>query len=155
MNRDPIPVHNLLQAEGFADMRVQLDLQARLLRIVRQALPEILRHHCLHCVPKDESLVLYADNPAWAYQLRFYGQHLRRALEDATGTNYSEIVVHNLMPSRPAELPHAHPNLPSAAMVDHIKSCAGSASCPELREAWERLGRTLEEARRKRENDGN
>lgn len=149
MSRDPTPVNSLLERQDFAAMRAQLEFQSRLLQAARLALPENLRSHCVHCVARDDSLILYADSPAWACQLRYYGPHLRLAVEAASGCSYREIRVRNLLPTITGQVPRPRPTPPSAATVEHVRNCAESTTIPEIREAWKRLEQTLENARRK------
>jgi hypothetical protein len=50
----------------------QIDQQKTLLSVVKNALPEMLAEHTLHCVIHDAILIIYTDAAVWSSQLRFY-----------------------------------------------------------------------------------
>jgi hypothetical protein len=139
----PHPVGQLLRSGGWAALAAELEAQARLLAVVRAALPEALAAHCRHCVPAADSLLLYVDSPASASPLRFYGPALVAAVAAATGRTFQDFRVRiHREPSPPPR-----PRRPSATAEASrsVQFGADAATSDEVRNALLRLSRTLAE----------
>ncbi|MGZ8217163.1 DciA family protein [Methylomagnum sp.] len=140
----PEPARRFIKGDILASLGSQLAEQNRLLQAVQACLPEFLASHCRHCVPKGERLLIYADTPAFASQLRFYGPSLLARLEEITGRRFREFQVRNLLsvmaPPKSKPPPALQP--PTSRAVKTLRD--GAANSPdEIGEALLRLSRTL------------
>jgi hypothetical protein len=148
MPGNPIPLSGLLGSVGLASIHAQLEGQERLLRAVRQGLPDFLRGHCPHCVAKDDRLVLYVDSPAFASQVRFFGPSLLAHLEQATGQRFRDIQIRNLLPAAPRPGAKRPITPPAPGITEMLRATADNSSSGEIRDALVRLSQTLDRLRR-------
>ncbi len=144
MSNDPVkPLASLLQGPALAAIETTLARHRQVLQIVRQALPDFLARHCLDCVVKPNSLILYTDTPLFSSQLRFYATHLRQRLASEAQLHFAGIQVRNRLESgRPAR-PKREPPAPSSAVVDLLRAQAETDPDSELGIAFRRLSDTL------------
>ncbi len=144
MSRRPeSPNALLIQSSGFRALLVQVEKHERLLRIARAALPSVLGEHCKACLSKEGRIVIFADSPAWATQLRFFGPAILASLRSCDGENFREVQVRNLtretIPDESRSM-----NLPSPEVARMVRMSAIDAPTDELRAALMRLGATIE-----------
>ena len=144
----PQPVRALLESSALASIRAELAEQARLLRTVREGVPEFLSAHCLYAIAKGDRLLIYVDSPAWGSQLRFYGPSLLERLERTTGYGFKELQVRNLLSAVGSPARRSEPRLapPQAALGELLRRSAETAP-GELKEALKRLCRAVESLR--------
>jgi hypothetical protein len=148
MPGSPAPLKGFLDNAALASIRAQLDVQGRLLRVVRQGLPEFMGSHCRHCVLKEDCLLIYVDSPAFASQVRFYGPSLLAHIESAAGLRVRNIQVRNLLPAAPKPAEKIRPAPPSQATGEMLRTAAENSPSGEIKDALLRLSQTLEEMRR-------
>lgn len=56
---------------------LRIEKHKKLLACIRDALPHPLSEHCLDCCVTDKnSLLIFCENAAWAFNLRFYAEHI-------------------------------------------------------------------------------
>jgi hypothetical protein len=148
MTDRPEPVAALLKGSAWASVQAELELQARLLAAVRGDLPDSLAPHCRHCVASAERLIVYADSPAFASQLRFCGPNLLAAVESATGRRFREFRVRTVLDARPRPDPTPPaPAVTAGTAAALVRESAATAASTDIKEALLRLGRTLDRAR--------
>ncbi len=148
MPDNPEHVRQHFRGEAMSIIQAELANQARMLRVVRQGLPDFLGGHCQHCVVEGNRLLIYSDSPAFAYQLRFYGPSLLSKIEEATGQRFQDVRIRNLLPAGPAqayEKPHVFVP-PSPSVGVSLRESAENSPHEEIREALLRLSRAVEEA---------
>jgi hypothetical protein len=146
MAAKPEPARRFVKGDVLSPLSAQLAEQQRLLQAVRSNLPEFLAPHCRHCVPRGERLLIYADTPAFASHLRFYGPNLLMRLEQATGQRFRECQVRNLF-SVIAEAKGKPPSpihRPAPKVVNAIRDDAINRQ-DEVGEALLRLCRALDQ----------
>jgi hypothetical protein len=149
MPRDPKPVQGLLRGAALASIMAQLDSQGRLLRAVREGLPAFLSIHCRHCIAKGDRLLIYADSPAFASQVRFYGPGLLPRIEQSIGLRFRDIQVRNLLDAAPMDAINKKPRAvpPARGVSELLRESAENAAHEEITEALLRLSRTLAKGR--------
>lgn len=147
MAAKPEPVQRFVTGDVLSSLGAQLAEQQQLLRFVQSNLPTFLAPHCRHCVQSGERLLIYADNPAFASQLRFYGPNLLTRLEQATGRRLRECQVRNLLSviAMPKGKPSSPIRRPKPKVVNTIRYSAINRR-DEVGEALLRLCRALDRA---------
>lgn len=148
MAAKPEPASRFIKGDILGSFSAQLAEQSRLLRAVQAELPTFLAPHCRHCVLKGERLLIYADTPAFASQLRFYGPSLLIRLEQTTGNPIKEFQVRNLLSviAVPKGKPPSPVVLPTSRTTKKIRE-SGANRPDEIGEALLRLSQTIEQAR--------
>lgn len=144
MSSSPQTLRRILDSSALATIRARMDIQARLLFVVRQGLPEFLAEHCRYCVDKDDNLLIYMDSPAWGSQLRFYGPGLLNHVTQATGRRFRDLRVRSLLPTLPTEAARPPVRPPARSLGESVRVSADHVASADLREALLRLSRTLE-----------
>jgi hypothetical protein len=152
MANKPQPTRQFLENPIFEDLHRRVEIHARLLKKVKEAVPGAMAGHCLHCVAREDgSLVLYTDSQAFASQLRFHVPSILARLQAAGEAGVRRIAVRNLCPTgqaEPAE-PIVRMKKPSAYAVEAVKACV-RADGDELDAALARLGASMEQHTEKR-----
>jgi hypothetical protein len=143
MNQQPKSPSSLLESAGLQAVMAKLELHKALLARIRRLLPPPLAEHCRDCLVTGGRLVIFVDDPAWAFQARFFLPAIQTGLSSAGELRVTEIQVRNLHqrspnPSAPAK---AKPTLRTARA---IKSCALEIGAEELKGALLRLAETIE-----------
>jgi hypothetical protein len=135
----------ILAAASLRLLLRRVELHRGLLRLIRAELPAHIAERCADCLAhEDGRLILFAEAPSWASQLRFYAPAILARI-NAEGYRYREIRVRNLPISSPAAAKAQAENLhrPSRAAFDAVRECAASCSSKELANALSRLGATM------------
>lgn len=144
MSDNPVkPVASLMQTPALARIGATLALHRRVLEFVRQALPAHLARHCLDCVVKADSLILYTDSPLFSSQLRFYTAQLRETLQVQHSMTLATIQVRNRCETGRPTAPRRFRVVPSTDVVNLLQSQAAVEPESELGTALGRLGETL------------
>lgn len=141
--RQPESVAGLFQGAALRSIRSQIEKHRQVLDAAKKALPKFLADHCADCVIKPDRLVLYADSPAWAAQIRFYAPPLLSKVQQSTGYRFQDLVIRNALPvaTKPR---HKPASISSPGFVaELLKDSALSASSGELKEALLRLSETV------------
>jgi hypothetical protein len=65
-----------------SNLLLRIEKHQKLLTIIKAALPAPLAAHCLDCCINDKNtLLLYCENAAWAFNLRFYAERILSGIE--------------------------------------------------------------------------
>lgn len=141
----------LFPNNALAYVYSQIELQKRLLRPVREALPATLSTHVVHCIIKKKELIIFTDTAAWASQLRFYHNTMLASIAPLTKESVNLLQV-KVMTSLPGiELRQASaPIIPSAEKIKLIRSTGTMASDEHLKQALIKLSATLQRLSDKR-----
>lgn len=155
MPDNPEPVSKHLRGDGLMAFRLELQKQARLLQIVRQALPEFMGEHCRHCVlEENDRLLIYTESAAFSYQLRFYGPSLIAKIAENTGLRLKDVRIRNLMPVGVEQARYNKPRVfepPLGGVGETLRESAANSPHDEVRAALLRLSQTVEEFNRRKE----
>ncbi len=95
--------HYLQQHPPLRQLRTRLQEQQRLLRQVQQWLPAPLSIHCHNAAWQHTQLILAADSPVWADQLRYQAPRLLQHLR-TTYPSISTIRVYSRPTLNPTDL---------------------------------------------------
>ncbi len=130
---------------SLASLYNQIEQQKKLLKIVREALPDQLKEHAKHCVIDQNKLMVYADSANWASQLRFYRSAILGAI-DKIPNHRVDILQFKITEAlhRQVEQPDRHVNLPGAASIAEIRHNAEAREDDSLACALLKLSSTLE-----------
>lgn len=141
----PSKVSTLLGSDATLNHLGQmLRQQQRLLRQIRDILPDPLDAHCLHARISVDQLILHTDSPVWTSRLRFHAPQLLKQLrQQAPRLRKVKILIH--IPSR-TQAPKHRKVVLSPASAASIHDLADHISDPDLRAALQRL-----ESRKKEE----
>ena len=121
--------------------------QEHLLRLIREALPKSLGDHCLHCLPKNDTLTIQVGTAAQATMLRFQTSGLLEKIARQGGPLFREIRIRTLPTSADINRPKSRrAQRPSAETTRLLIASAESNEEGEIRSALMRLGQTLEKA---------
>lgn len=84
--KKPIQLKTLLERGGgrLAALARRGRRVAELAAVVRAAVPATLRPHVVAVNWRDQTLIVFADSPAWASRLRFFGEDIGEALHSHT-----------------------------------------------------------------------
>ncbi|CCE22401.1 DciA family protein [Methylotuvimicrobium alcaliphilum] len=131
---------------SLASLYSQVEQQKKLLKIVREALPDHLKERAVHCVIDRNKLMVYADSANWASQLRFYRTAILGAIDkipsqqvDILQFKITEAL--HLQVEQPEE---RHVNVPCAASIAEIRHNAEAREDDSLACALLKLSLTLE-----------
>lgn len=136
-----------VQAAIPAFLRESMEKQKKLLRIVRQGLPEPIRRHCCHCVSEGDTLVVFLDSQAFLSQMRFFVPSLLRWLTE-NGLAFKEIQSRILFSTafQPKKVPKIERELPPDSIVREFLAYA-DRSPDELGQALRHFATTIERLR--------
>ncbi len=115
----------------------QINAHKKVLEIVRKSLPSALSGHVAYAFVIDRRLLVYADSAAWAAQLRFYNQEIRKEV----GVFYGKPLetLHIKLIDSVLKKPPAKPKIPSLAVVETIENDSLEISDPQLKAALQSL----------------
>jgi hypothetical protein len=144
MATHPISIRGFLNYKNLAELNRTLNLHRQTLAEIKKNLPPVLADHCIHCVPKQDRLIVYVDTAAFASQLRFFAPTLIDALASTTYSGFKEIKIRIAMPTAHPEgaTKKALPLTETAAI--HVSKTAETCQSEEIRLSLLRLGRTLQ-----------
>ena len=131
-NRTMIYLHN------------QIEQQQRILKQLKEALPDDLAKHTKHCLIKDYKLLVYTDSAIWASQLRFYNSAILASIQTLVKTPIENLQIKII--SRTTGLTvttQRKANLPSLKGIDLIRKHSLSISDDKLSVALLKLSTTL------------
>jgi hypothetical protein len=133
---------SFFQSKILQGLQQQLALQQELKTIVQMALPEMIASHCVHCVMKTKTLIIYTRTAGSASQLRFYQPAMRASLASA-GFNEIERLLFRV--AQPVAKPDEEPvQIPSQDIVDLLIQQGDANQEDELGRALLKLGKTLD-----------
>jgi hypothetical protein len=141
--RRPEPIAGLCQGAALQLIQTRIEKHRQVLDAARKALPKFLADHCTDCVTKPDRLILYADSPAWAAQIRFYAPHILSMVQQSTGHRFQDLVIRNTFPVA-TKPPHNPVVISSPGFVAEVlKDSALSSPSGELKDALLRLSETV------------
>jgi hypothetical protein len=146
--------HYLQRHPPLRQLRTQLQEQQRLLQQVQQWLPAPLSTHCHNAAWQQTRLILAADSPVWADQLRYQTPHLLQHLR-TTYPSISTIRVHSRPTLNPADLlrparPAQHHCTRQQAKVVSDSAC--HIQDQTLSDALKKLAQTLSAGKSQKSN---
>ena len=122
----------------------QIEQQQRILKQLKEALPDDLAKHTKHCLIKDYKLLVYTDSAIWASQLRFYNSAILASIQTLVKTPIENLQIKII--SRTTGLTvttQRKANLPSLKGIDLIRKHSLSISDDKLSVALLKLSTTL------------
>lgn len=130
---------------SLASLYSQIDQQKKLLKIVREALPDHLKERAVHCVIDGNKLMVYADSANWASQLRFYRNAILGAI-DKIPNHRVDILQFKITEALRLQVDQRerHVNVPGAASIAEIRHNAEAREDDSLACALLKLSSTLE-----------
>lgn len=150
MRRDrPLATGDLLSGTMLRALSIRSRRHELILGELRKALPEALGAHCLACVDRDDTLVVFTDGAAWATQLRFTIPSRLAGLAGRFGGSWTRCQVRIAAPpgsARPTR--GAPPRIPDAHAADALTVAAETIDSDPLRDALLRLSATWRALRR-------
>lgn len=138
------PFNDYFQHRILAYLTGQITQQKQLLQLVRSILPEFLANHTLHCLIRDEKLLVYTDAAVWASQLRFYHKLILANIKPLSRRPIETLQIKIIsMPTGITLQPAGKKKIPSEKTVDLIRKHSLSISDKPLKQALLRLSSTL------------
>ena len=135
-------VRHLLQDKPTLNhLEHEINAQRALLAEIRRLLPGELAAHCVSARLHGQRLVLHTDSPVWASRLRFMASELLSLLENRD-RSLREIKI-KLLPARSPGTKRRAPARRSHTAGDIVADSAEHVESAALREALQRLSRTL------------
>lgn len=117
--------------------------QCRLLRIVRQNIPEPLAEGVIGCVLKTSKLVLLTESGATCSKLRFYSPVLLDALRANSQLEIESLTL-RVMQTKKTEVSRQRKHkLPSPTSVATVRESSYTCSDAKLQQSLSRLAETL------------
>jgi hypothetical protein len=143
MATHPISIRGFLNNKDLTNLNRTLNLHRQTLAEIKKNLPPVLADHCIHCVPKQDRLIVYVDTAAFASQLRFFVPALVQALASTTHSVFKEIQIRIAMPTGHQERATKKALPLTEAAGIHVNKTAEACQSEEIRLSLLRLGRTL------------
>ena len=134
---------DILDTAGIDNLLTRLKKHRDLLSVIQGGLPDALHKHCKDCVADGTRLVLFAESPVWAFQLRFHAPSILNRLREEHGLNYRNIEIRSLPPTEQRRPGDGQSSMPTARAAAAIGACADQAGTEELKKSLERLAVTL------------
>lgn len=136
----------------FRVLTAQIDGQLKVLQTIRQALPDELAPHAIHCVSQGKKLTVYTDASVWATPLRFHKQTILTStalLKEA----YTELLVKVISPiDGDIYLSKSDPIIPPQSVINAIQDFGLRIDDQQLQESLLRLSKTLSRLQKKPKN---
>ncbi len=124
----------------FLGLLNKIKTHQSVLAAVRRVLPAALAGHVAYALVIDGRLLLYADAPVWATQLRFYWQPLTHAAA-VSGGPVERLRIRVL--AQTAAIPTTKPRAPSLAAVAAIEQGSATITDKRLKATLQRLSLNL------------
>ncbi len=154
MKRHKVTFKNILKdSHGhFRALTAQIDVQLKVLQIIRKALPTELAPHAVHCVGQGRKLTVYTDSSVWATPLRFHKQTILTSMALIKET-YTELQIKVISPIDDTfSLKKPDPIIPAQSVINDIKDFGLRIEDQQLQHALLRLSKTL--SRLQQKNNG-
>ena len=131
---------NTLQSRPLNQLQHKINAQYHLTKRVKTLLPEPLAEQVLHCISKDNTLILYTHSAVWASQLRFYSRTITDSL-----TREQITTLHIKVIQKPSfsNTPKRKPNIPSTEKIEFLKTYSDTVQDGQLKTALLKLSNTL------------
>jgi hypothetical protein len=125
------------------EMTATVATQEELLRQVRAALPNGLRGQYLHCLRKNDTLIIQVRSAAQATLMRFHSSALLEKILTTDGTRLRKIQIRTLPASVSITPKPSIAKRPSKATANQLIESAESCESEEIKSALKRLGLAL------------
>jgi len=115
----------------------RIDAHHKVLELVRKSLPPELSVHVAYALILDRRLLVYADSAAWAAQLRFYNQEMRKEVAAFYRKPLDTLqikLVDTVLGKPPVKL-----KIPSLSVVESMENDSLGIEDPQLKEALRAL----------------
>lgn len=129
-----------LQNRVLSQLQHKINAQQQLTQHVKSLLPESLAKQVLHCVLKDNTLILYTPAAIWASQLRFYSQVIIGGAQERHTTTLLIKVIQK--PNLPDTIKRKA-NIPSPEKIEFLKSYSDTVQDNQLQASLLKLSNTL------------
>jgi hypothetical protein len=124
----------------------QIEIQAKVLQSIQQALPKELATHVLYCTISGRKISLYTDSAAWSSQLRFYQQAIIKAAIDSEQGSFDTFQA-KVIPKVKESKVKKKTIIPSEENIGLLLDQAEHQSDDKLKNSLLRLGNTLKKCR--------
>jgi len=98
-----------------------LQEQAKLLHSIQKNLPAQAAQAIKQCVVSEKQLILYVESASWASQLRFLQDKIMAGLIESGVTQVKGLQI-KLLANRQTTVKKRSPQLPSEAILEHLKT---------------------------------
>ena len=147
MAKSPQSVRRYLKGATLGELDAIAQKKQQWLEDVRREMPETLAKGCLGCQHNGHTLSLLVATQALASLMRFEAPRLLIAINKAHGTRLSKVSIRVSMDHRPPPAPAKPRRTVSPEVTAHLAACANGFPSEEIRDAYNRLRRTLEAKR--------
>lgn len=139
-NENPITLMQPADRHLASNLLQRAQLLQAMTFSLRQYLPAPLAEHCWVAAPRERTLVLVTDSPAWATQLRYQQQEILKLLNSEFRLQLNRLRIRIGAPPPAPRPPAAGPRL-SRQGAAVLEAAAASIGDPELSAALRRLAR--------------
>ena len=147
MPKSPQSILRYLKRAALGDLRAEALKKEHWLNLVKQEMPEALAKGCLGCHQNGHVLTLIMASQPLASLMRFEAPRLLTSINRARGTTLSKVSVRVSMDHRPPAPTSPPRRSVSPEVTTHLAQCAEQSSSEEIRDALDRLRKTLESKR--------
>jgi hypothetical protein len=134
----------LVQNRTIIGLHHQIAQQKRLLQTVQSLLPKQLADHVVHCVLREQKLLIYTHSAVWASQLRFYHNEILSAIASYTKQPVTNVLVRIIAEQIGETHAERKARLPTPERIAQLQQDSSHIADESLRLALLRLGSTLE-----------
>ncbi len=132
-----------LQSKTLSQLQLQIIAQQQLTQRIKAVLPEILAKQVLHCILKNNQLLLYTHSANWASQLRFYSHVIIEATTVPNGVAITTLQTRVIAKPSVLEADTRKINMPSAEKIEFLTTYSDSIQDEQLKIALLKLTFTL------------
>lgn len=146
------PCHNMSEIGNntLLSLYDKVNKQKKLTNLIQSLLPEQIKHFALHCLIKNDHLIIFTDSPAKASQLRFKSSKLIEKLLETSNLSVKSIQIKTLLPLN-NQIPNNRslPNTPKPETIEEIRKNLDAYQDLELRTAMTKLCTILSKQQKK------
>jgi len=143
MTNKPRRLDSFFCNSALTNIKATVAAQEELLRQVRAALPTGLRGQCLHCLLRNDTLIILVESAAQASLMRFQSGALLDRILITDGHQLSRVQIRTLPASASITPKPFSAKRPSKATAKQLILSAESCESEVIKSALMRLGRTL------------
>jgi hypothetical protein len=132
-----------LQSRSLSQLQHHIATQQQLTQHVKNVLPESLANQVLHCILKNNQLLIYTHSANWASQLRFYSRVIIDATTESIGVAISTVQTKVIAKPNAPDANSRKVNVPSAEKIEFIRDYSASIQDDQLKAALLKLSETL------------
>lgn len=141
----------LNQQRSLQHLLTEIRLQQQLLCLIQQKLPKKIAQHCYFATMQGPELCISVDSPVWGSQLRFASPELLGQLrKQMPAIGSIKVRTAPIQQNKThTTVVKAPPRDCSEDTVEHLTHCAAYTPQGELRQALQRLAKTMQSRRQK------